>query len=352
MEEQAVHNLITGKSNQGNKTATSSQDKLQQALEDNKPVQKPEPEAKDEGILEQIGEGVVKLAKMYSSIEEQNRQLELEQSRAFCETLQTKEGQQMLTLGAGVLASILIAPCAAPALVGYLGVTTAAGTAIVTAGTYAGIALGTSELLTSATEGNSIGRIFTDTLQGTVDGFIQAMPAGVIDYKVGQIWNAFKGTSVYKSISKSLSKLLGIADDIDNVKIPVEDGNNTIIDDVVEEVVEGGSGSKIQEVLELADNYTLSDDVYTNHILDRHGPNSTYGNKSHFTADFDIKDAIDSTLRGDNFIVGPNTNGRAGYIFEQTFSYQIGTNSKGQPLYTLKVVIDEAGNVVTAFPKK
>lgn len=69
-------------------------------------------------------------------------------------------------------------------------------------------------------------------------------------------------------------------------------------------------------------------------------------------ADFDIKDAIDSTLRGDNFIVGPNTNERAGYIFEQTFSYQIGTNSKGQPLYTLKVVIDEAGNVVTAFPKK
>lgn len=102
----------------------------------------------------------------------------------------------------------------------------------------------------------------------------------------------------------------------------------------------------------MADNYTLSDDVYTNHILDRHGPNSTYSNKSHFMADFDIKDAIDSTLRGDNFIVGPNTNERAGYIFEQTFSYQIGTNSKGQPLYTLKVVIDEAGNVVTAFPKK
>lgn len=113
-----------------------------------------------------------------------------------------------------------------------------------------------------------------------------------------------------------------------------------------------GSGSKFQEVFDLADNYTLSDDTFDNHILDRHGPNSTYGNKSHFNADFDIRNSIDSTLTGDNFIVDPNTAGREGYIFEQTFSNPIGTNSKGKPLYTLKVVIDEAGNVITAFPKK
>ena len=117
-------------------------------------------------------------------------------------------------------------------------------------------------------------------------------------------------------------------------------------------VVESGSGSKFQEVFDLADNYTLSDDTFDNHILDRHGPNSTYGNKSHFNADFDIRDSIDSTLTGDNFIVGPNTAGREDYIFEQTFSNPIGTNSKGKPLYTLKVVIDEAGNVITAFPQK
>ncbi len=117
-------------------------------------------------------------------------------------------------------------------------------------------------------------------------------------------------------------------------------------------VVEGGSGSKIQEVFDLADDYTLSDDTFNNHILDRHGPNSTYGNKSHFNADFDIREGIDSTLKGDNFVVTPNTAGREGYIFEQTFTDPIGTNSKGKPLYTLKVVIDEAGNVITAFPKK
>lgn len=88
----------------------------------------------------------------------------------------------------------------------------------------------------------------------------------------------------------------------------------------------GGRGSKFQEVFDLADNYTLSDDTFNNHILDRHGPNSTYGNKSHFNTDFDIKEGIDSTLRGNNFVVGPNTAGREGYIFEQTFSNPIGTS--------------------------
>ena len=122
--------------------------------------------------------------------------------------------------------------------------------------------------------------------------------------------------------------------------------------EAVESGSKSGSGSKFQEIFDLADNYTLSDDTFDNHILDRHGPNSTYGNKSHFNADFDIRDSIDSTLTGDNFIVGPNTAGREGYIFEQTFSNPIGTNSKGKPLYTLKVVIDEAGNVITAFPQK
>ena len=116
--------------------------------------------------------------------------------------------------------------------------------------------------------------------------------------------------------------------------------------------VESGSGNKFQEIFYLSDNYRLSDDTFNNHILNRHGPNSTYRNKSYFNAGFDIKEGIDSTLRGDNFVVGPNTAGREGYIFEQIFTSPIGTNSNGKPLYTLKVVIDETGNVITAFPKK
>ena len=118
------------------------------------------------------------------------------------------------------------------------------------------------------------------------------------------------------------------------------------------QVGKGGSEAKLKEVFDTAENYNLSDDTYNNHILDRHGSNSTYNNKSHFNADFDIKAGIDSTLKGDNFIVKPNTGGRSGYIFKQTFKDAIGVNSKGKLLYTLKVVIDEGGNVITAFPKK
>jgi RHS repeat-associated protein len=119
-----------------------------------------------------------------------------------------------------------------------------------------------------------------------------------------------------------------------------------------ESTLEGGNSSRFNDVFDAADNYKLSNDTYVEHILDRHGPNSTYTNKSHFNSDFDIKSSIDSTLKGDNFIVRPNTNGRNGYIFEQTFNNAIGTNAKGKPLYTLKVVIDDLGNVITAFPKK
>lgn len=89
-------------------------------------------------------------------------------------------------------------------------------------------------------------------------------------------------------------------------------------------------------MFDTADNYILSDDVFENHILDRHGSNSSYGNKSHFNSDFDIKNGIDSTLKGDNFIVKSNTGGRDGYIFEQTFNEAIGVNTKGKPLYTLR----------------
>ena len=91
----------------------------------------------------------------------------------------------------------------------------------------------------------------------------------------------------------------------------------------------GGRGSKFQEVFDLADNYTLNDETFNNHILDRHGSNSAYGNKSHFNVGFDIRNGIDSTLKGDNFIVGSNTAERDGYIFEQTFANPIGTSSKG-----------------------
>ena len=39
-------------------------------------------------------------------------------------------------------------------------------------------------------------------------------------------------------------------------------------------------------------------------------------------------------------------------MLTEEFANPIGTNSKGKPLYSIKVVIDEFGNVITAFPKK
>ena len=70
----------------------------------------------------------------------------------------------------------------------------------------------------------------------------------------------------------------------------------------------GGSG--FDDAFAAADNYTLTDDTYNNHILPRHGSNSTYSNKCHFDANFDIKAEIDKLLKGDDFILKPNTDGR------------------------------------------
>ena len=162
--------------------------------------------------------------------------------------------------------------------------------------------------------------------------------------------NALKDNA--DDILQKTDDVLEHMDDVPEVKGKGMEDAAENLSGAVDDVVEGGTGSKFQEVFDLADNYKLSDDTFNNHILDRHGPNSTYGNKSHFNAGFDIKEGIDSTLKGNNFVVGPNTAGREGYIFEQTFTNPIGTSSNGKPLYTLKVVIDEAGNVITAFPKK
>ncbi|MDB2154105.1 hypothetical protein [Clostridium butyricum] len=165
------------------------------------------------------------------------------------------------------------------------------------------------------------------------------------------------------AFNKYVSDVKGEFDALKNIKNgtkvsgSAKAGGSGSIDDMVNacegvrETSKGGSGSKLQEVFDTVDNYHLSEDTFNNHILERHGANSTYSNKSHFNADFDIKAGIDSTLKGDNFIVKPNTGDRSGYIFEQTFKDAIGVNSKRKSIYTLKVVIDESGNVITAFPK-
>ncbi|MDC2864242.1 hypothetical protein [Bacillus sp. BP-3] len=107
-------------------------------------------------------------------------------------------------------------------------------------------------------------------------------------------------------------------------------------------------------MLDVTDNYTLNNKVYTTHILEKHGSNSNnraYANKSKFNSNFDIRAGIDSTLKGIGVLVKPNTSGREGYIFEQTFRQPIGIKTNGRPINTLKVVIEKKGNVITAFPE-
>lgn len=119
--------------------------------------------------------------------------------------------------------------------------------------------------------------------------------------------------------------------------------------------------SELARASEVANNYKLTDEQFNDHILKRHGPNSNYNNRDHFNDGFDIKKGIDDTLHEDSTIISanpPTTDKagniieRSGYNFEKTYDTPIGTSPDGKPLYTLKVVIDENGNVITAFPKK
>ncbi|MCF2620186.1 hypothetical protein JQM63_10225 [Oscillibacter valericigenes] len=112
---------------------------------------------------------------------------------------------------------------------------------------------------------------------------------------------------------------------------------------------------KASDILEagrkLAKKYTLSDSVYRDHIVKLHSFYSKEKNKSKFIKNFDIKKAIKETLTDSKSIVSQNTNGRKGFIFIKNFGEKIGTEG-GKSLNRMKVVIDEYGKVVTAYPIK
>lgn len=112
---------------------------------------------------------------------------------------------------------------------------------------------------------------------------------------------------------------------------------------------------KASDILEagrkLAKKYTLSDSVYRDHIVKLHSFYSKEKNKSKFIKNFDIKKAIKETLTDSKSIVSLNTNGRKGFVFIKNFGEKIGTEG-GKSLNRMKVVIDEYGKVVTAYPIK
>lgn len=113
--------------------------------------------------------------------------------------------------------------------------------------------------------------------------------------------------------------------------------------------------NKTSDILEagrkLAKRYTLSDSVYRDHIVSLHSFYSKEKDKSKFIKNFDIKKAIRETLTDSKSIVSQNTNGRPGFIFIKNFGKKIGTEGN-KSLNRMKVVIDQYGKVVTAYPIK
>ncbi|MBV9391755.1 MAG: hypothetical protein JOY96_07690 [Verrucomicrobia bacterium] len=87
------------------------------------------------------------------------------------------------------------------------------------------------------------------------------------------------------------------------------------------------------------------------HIIDRHWPNSPAEGAGKFlpgVTEDSLRQMIDESVA--NGQVRPNTNGRAGEIFEYDFQRAIGTGTRGEPATRLRVVVSPRNKVVTAFP--
>lgn len=107
--------------------------------------------------------------------------------------------------------------------------------------------------------------------------------------------------------------------------------------------------SDLNKALTLGRKYILTESQYINHIVKRHGMYSNLGDKSKFLSNSSIKSLINSTLK-DSTKIMKNTDGRAGYIYIKKFSNPVGVDRYGNKVYQVKVVLDNNGYVVTAFP--
>ena len=94
--------------------------------------------------------------------------------------------------------------------------------------------------------------------------------------------------------------------------------------------------------------YNLSQERF-DHIMQRHGPESTkWGGKfAQNTSPDAIKNMINKAIS--KGIERPNGTS-SGSIFEYNFKNSIGTNINGKITSSLRVVVDTAKNVKTAFP--
>ena len=87
------------------------------------------------------------------------------------------------------------------------------------------------------------------------------------------------------------------------------------------------------------------------HIGSRHWHSSGARRAGKFSQDIggrEIKHMIGNTVESGAW--RQNTRGRPGFVFEHDFGRQIGKNSIGDVATKLRVVTDEAGSIITAFP--
>lgn len=161
--------------------------------------------------------------------------------------------------------------------------------------------------------------------------------------------------------AKDLGKVVDVAADAgkatDTVMDTVDNAKNLgkNVDEVADAgKIAGDADEFLSAARKAADNYNLDEERYLEHIMGRHGYGSTYKPKkeSKFIKSFDIKKGISDTLKDFSVTPKPNTAGRAGYIFEKIYNKVIGVAPDGTKLYKLKVVLDETGNVITAYPIK
>jgi DNA-binding PadR family transcriptional regulator len=105
----------------------------------------------------------------------------------------------------------------------------------------------------------------------------------------------------------------------------------------------------ISEVRELAKNYKLNETAI-NHITTLHTERK-FPDKSYFINNFDFKEEIRNTLIDtESRIEKTLDNKTPGFCFYKTYPNAIGRDFNGQELFTMRVVLREDGNVVTAYP--
>lgn len=107
-------------------------------------------------------------------------------------------------------------------------------------------------------------------------------------------------------------------------------------------------GSALLEAAGAADRAFLTSERL-GHIVARHGFGSAAANAGKFAEGADIPGLIGQALKSDATLIKPGAGGR--FVFEHTFGEAIGLNSGGAVTSTIRIVLDKAGKVITAFPR-